>query len=78
MTIIENIKNTYSKIEKNDRESYKSLLKEYLESEGLNMSMSSLRTGWFSRFEIPKNHQQKVLRHLQNYVKNKYHYRRVV
>lgn len=68
MDKIDNIKNLFGQIEEADK-------KDFIEkvADHFGLESSSVRTGWFSRFEIPKkyNIQDQLIRFMQNYLKQK-------
>jgi hypothetical protein len=63
LTKIGNIKNLYSQIE--DKKAFRSAV-----AEEFNVAESTVRTGWFSRFEIPEkyNMQDSLIKFMQNYI----------
>ncbi len=65
MTKIDNIKSLHSKIE--DK---KDLIEKV--SQEFNVTTSTVRTGWFSRFEIPSSYkvQENLIAFMQKYIAN--------
>ncbi|WP_303317864.1 hypothetical protein Q4Q34_18285 [Flavivirga abyssicola] len=65
---IDNIKRLFSQIDKSDKEDFFEKV-----AEEFDMVKSSVRSGWFSRFEIPMkyNVRKHLIVYMQNYISRK-------
>ncbi|MFC2109850.1 hypothetical protein ACFLSU_04670 [Bacteroidota bacterium] len=64
---IDNIKYLFDKVHKDNRiDLYEKVAEEF------EMKISSVRTGWFTRFEVPERYkvQENLIEFMQNYIAN--------
>ncbi len=68
MTSLEDIKELFSMVEKQDKKLFfESVAKEF------SVSVSTVRTNWFTRFEVPQKYkvQDSLIVFMKDYIKNK-------
>ena len=65
---IENIKALYGEIKMEDRKRFHAAI-----ADEFNVEVSSVNSGWFSRFQIPAKYKvrENVIEFMQNYIANK-------